>query len=202
MTVALAAPDLFGGGKVAGAIMFQPCLVLRETREFGVIGSRFLADQLVDRKCRVLALDLDPVEFAQQKTVADRRRRVWSNDDAAAVILGHTLEPCGDVHGFTDRRVIVAFGRADIADHPRPAVEADLDRIARHAAPVGRLAPAATSRVSATKTGSPKLSVCLPPSLSPMHCPNMASTAPACGPAAAAPRPPIRLRTMPMAAIA
>ena len=135
--VGLAAPDLLGGGKVAGAIAFQPRLILRETGELGAIGGRFLAYQLINRKGGVLALHFDPVELAKHKAVADCRRRVGSDDDATAVILRYALQPRGDVHCFTDRRIIVAFWRADIANHRRPGVETDLDRVTRHAAPVG-----------------------------------------------------------------
>jgi len=129
----LAAPEVFGGGKIARTIAFQPRLVLPRIGEFSPTCGRLLGDQLINGKRVLLAFHLDPVELAQHKAINNRRCRFWSDYDAATVFLGHALEPRRDVHCLADCGIIVSLWSADVADDGGARVEADLYSVARRA---------------------------------------------------------------------
>src|SRR3984893_17158947 len=130
-------PDVFSGREIPCAIAFKPGTILLAVAHLSRLGGRSFADQLKDGGRLVLALYLDPVELAKHETGGDRRCRSRSDDDAAAVILGHAFEARGDVHGLADRGIVVPLWRADIADHGWARIDADLHRIARHALHIG-----------------------------------------------------------------
>ena len=75
----------------------------------------------------MLAFDANLVDFAADKLVRDLPVREFTDDDAAAIFLGHAFETRGEVYVVAHHGPGEALVGAHVADVDGPGVEPDAD---------------------------------------------------------------------------
>ena len=152
--------------RVGGAVFVQPV-------------ERLLVGEQLEQPHRLRApAHAHAVDFARErKLVLHRQVGVLAHQDVGAVFLVQVLDARGEVHRVADHGVVEAAGRAHVADHHRPGVDADADvdrrqaaldassrwkraqRAASCRAPSGTRAP----RAAARRSGAPNIAMIASP---------------------------------------